>query len=100
MYGGGTIDGNGQVWWDTLNNTHVRRSIPVNHEKAHSLVTDVSIQNTGTAGGSSTTFARPIPLTVGNSTNVVIENIKEIGSPFWVSLRRLYLTLELGLMNV
>ncbi|KAJ8474976.1 hypothetical protein ONZ51_g6872 [Trametes cubensis] len=61
MYGGGTIDGNGQVWWDTLNNTH----------------------NSGTAGGSSTTFARPIPLTVGNATNVVIENIHEIGSPFW-----------------
>ncbi|KAI0325169.1 pectin lyase-like protein [Cubamyces sp. BRFM 1775] len=61
MYGGGTIDGNGQVWWDTLNNTH----------------------NSGTAGGSSTTFARPIPLTVGNATNVVVENIHEIGSPFW-----------------
>ncbi|KAI9065287.1 glycoside hydrolase family 28 protein [Trametes sanguinea] len=61
MYGGGTIDGNGQVWWDTLNNTH----------------------NSGTAGGSSTTFARPIPLTVGNATNVVIENIHEISSPFW-----------------
>ncbi|CDO70563.1 Glycoside Hydrolase Family 28 protein [Trametes cinnabarina] len=61
MYGGGTIDGNGQVWWDTLNNTH----------------------NAGTAGGSSTTFARPIPLTVGNATNVVIENIHEISSPFW-----------------
>ncbi|KAI0370532.1 pectin lyase-like protein [Pilatotrama ljubarskyi] len=61
MYGGGTIDGNGQVWWDTLNNTH----------------------NAGTAGGSSTTFARPIPLTVGNASNVVIENIREISSPFW-----------------
>ncbi|KAH9941722.1 pectin lyase-like protein [Epithele typhae] len=61
MFGGGTIDGNGQVWWDTLNNTG----------------------NSGTAGGSSTTFARPIPLTVGNATNVVVENIREIGSPFW-----------------
>ncbi|KAI0792449.1 pectin lyase-like protein [Abortiporus biennis] len=61
LYGGGTIDGNGQVWWDTLNNTH----------------------NSGTAGGSSTTFARPIPLTVGNATNVIIENITQIGSPFW-----------------
>ncbi|RDX42441.1 pectin lyase-like protein [Lentinus brumalis] len=61
LYGGGTIDGNGQVWWDTYNNTH----------------------DSGTAGGSSRTFARPIPLTVGNSTNVKIENIKQIGSPFW-----------------
>ncbi|KAI0676372.1 pectin lyase-like protein [Trametes maxima] len=48
LYGGGTLDGNGQVWWDTFNNTH----------------------NAGTAGGSSTTFARPIPLTVGNASNV------------------------------
>ncbi|KAI0631224.1 pectin lyase-like protein [Trametes polyzona] len=61
LYGGGTLDGNGQVWWDTFNNTH----------------------NAGTAGGSSTTFARPIPLTVGNATNVVVENIRQIGSPFW-----------------
>ncbi|KAI0642765.1 pectin lyase-like protein [Trametes meyenii] len=61
LYGGGTLDGNGQVWWDTFNNTH----------------------NAGTAGGSSTTFARPIPLTVGNASNVVIENIRQIGSPFW-----------------
>ncbi|CAL1699407.1 unnamed protein product [Somion occarium] len=62
LYGGGTIDGNGQVWWDTFNNTH----------------------NAGTAGGSSTTFARPIPLTVGNASNVLVENITQIGSPFWV----------------
>ncbi|OJT08832.1 hypothetical protein TRAPUB_259 [Trametes pubescens] len=61
LYGGGTIDGNGQVWWDTFNNSH----------------------NAGTAGGSSTTFARPIPLTVGNASNVVVENIRQIGSPFW-----------------
>lgn len=61
LYGGGTIDGNGQVWWDTYN---------------------VS-QNSGTAGGSSTTFARPVPLTVGNASHVVVEDITEIGSPFW-----------------
>ncbi|KAK7686032.1 hypothetical protein QCA50_010843 [Cerrena zonata] len=61
LYGGGTIDGNGQVWWDTFNRTH----------------------NAGTAGGSSTTFARPIPLTVGNASNVLVEEITQIGSPFW-----------------
>ena len=43
-------------------------------------------QNAGTAGGSSTTFARPIPLTVGNASNVLIEDITQIGSLFWVSL--------------
>ncbi|GJE94846.1 glycoside hydrolase family 28 protein [Phanerochaete sordida] len=61
LYGGGTIDGNGQVWWDAF----------------------AANPNAGTAGGSSRTFARPIPLTVGNSTNVVVEDITEIGSPFW-----------------
>jgi len=61
LYGGGTIDGNGQVWWDTFNTTG----------------------NSGTAGGSSRTFARPIPLTVGNASNVIVEDITEIGSPFW-----------------
>ncbi|KIJ62473.1 glycoside hydrolase family 28 protein [Hydnomerulius pinastri MD-312] len=59
LYGGGTLDGNGQVWWDYPNVT------------------------SGTAGGSSTLFARPIPLTVGNASNVLIEDLTQIGSPFW-----------------
>ncbi|KAH8103049.1 pectin lyase fold/virulence factor [Cristinia sonorae] len=61
LYGGGTLDGNGQLWWDTYNIS----------------------KNSGTAGGSSRTFARPIPLTVGNATNVLIEDLRQIGSPFW-----------------
>ena len=61
LYGGGTIDGNGQVWWD-YNNKAI-----------------------GTAGGSSTVFERPIPLTVGNASNVLVQNINIIQSPFWVS---------------
>ncbi|KAH7925795.1 glycoside hydrolase family 28 protein [Leucogyrophana mollusca] len=59
LYGGGTLDANGQVWWDYPNKTE------------------------GTAGGSSRSFARPVPLTVGNASNVVIEGLTEIGSPFW-----------------
>lgn len=57
----GTIDGNGQIWWDALATNH----------------------DTGSAGGSSRTFARPIPLTVGNATNVLVENLNIINSPFW-----------------
>ncbi|KAF9221196.1 glycoside hydrolase family 28 protein [Gyrodon lividus] len=60
LYGGGTLDANGQVWWDYPNKT------------------------VGTAGGSSTVFARPVPLTVGNASNVLIEDLTEIGSPLWV----------------
>ena len=62
LYGGGTIDGNGQVWYDTL----------------------AGNSNTGTAGGSSTTFARPVPSTVFESKNVLIEDLHQIASPFWV----------------
>ena len=47
---------------------------------------DHALQNAGTAGGSSTTFARPVPLTVGNASHVIVEDITEIGSPFWVCL--------------
>ncbi|KZT22387.1 glycoside hydrolase family 28 protein [Neolentinus lepideus HHB14362 ss-1] len=61
LYGGGTLDSNGQVWWDAY----------------------ATNQNSGTAGGSSRTFARPVPLTVGNATNVLIEDLTQIGSPFW-----------------
>ncbi|KAN0078074.1 polygalacturonase [Tylopilus felleus] len=59
LYGGGTLDANGQIWWDYPNKT------------------------VGTAGGSSTSFARPVSLTVGNASNVLVEDLTEIGSPFW-----------------
>lgn len=61
IFGGGTIDGNGQVWYDTFNVT----------------------QNSGTAGSSTLSFARPIVLTIGNSSNVVVEDITEIAAPNW-----------------
>ncbi|KIP03359.1 glycoside hydrolase family 28 protein [Phlebiopsis gigantea 11061_1 CR5-6] len=64
IYGGGTIDGNGQVWYDAL----------------------ASSNNKATAGASTLSFARPIPLTIGNSTNVVVENLFQIASPNWVSI--------------
>ncbi len=35
------------------------------------------------AGGSSRTFARPIPLTVGNASNIVVQDISITNSPFW-----------------
>ncbi|KAG9041854.1 hypothetical protein FS837_011650 [Tulasnella sp. UAMH 9824] len=64
LHGPGTIDGNGQIWWDTY----------------------ATSKDSGVAGGSSTTFARPIPLTVGNATNVVVEDLRIIQSPFWHQL--------------
>ncbi|KAG9312450.1 pectin lyase fold/virulence factor [Chiua virens] len=59
LYGGGTLDGNGQVWWDYVNKT-------------------VEL-----ADGSITPFLRPIPLTVGNASNVIVEDLTQIGSPAW-----------------
>ncbi|KAH9833270.1 pectin lyase-like protein [Rhodofomes roseus] len=61
LYGGGTIDGNGQVWYDTFNITG----------------------ESATAGASTRSFSRPIPLTVGNASNVVVENITQWQSPNW-----------------
>lgn len=61
LQGGGTIDGNGNIWWLYY------KLFP----------------NAGVAGGSSTTFARPVPLTIGNATNVVVKDISIINSPFW-----------------
>ncbi|KAI0732704.1 pectin lyase-like protein [Fomitopsis betulina] len=61
LYGGGTIDGNGQVWYDTFNVTG----------------------DSGTAGASTRAFSRPVPLTIGNATNVVVENITQWQSPNW-----------------
>ncbi|KIJ62472.1 glycoside hydrolase family 28 protein [Hydnomerulius pinastri MD-312] len=70
LYGGGTLDANGQVWWDYPN-------------KARLSSLECIKCTVGTAGGSSRTFARPVPLTVGNASNVLIEELTEIGSPFW-----------------
>ncbi|OCF72151.1 hypothetical protein I204_07416 [Kwoniella mangroviensis CBS 8886] len=64
LHGGGTIDANGQTWWDYY----------------------AQNKNAGVAGGSSRTFARPIPLTVGNASNVVVDDISVINSPFWHNL--------------
>ncbi|KAF8549316.1 glycoside hydrolase family 28 protein [Imleria badia] len=61
LCGGGTLDANGQVWWDYPNKT------------------------VGIAGGSSTAFARPVSLTMGNASNVLIEDLTEIGSPLWIN---------------
>ncbi|KIL00164.1 glycoside hydrolase family 28 protein [Paxillus rubicundulus Ve08.2h10] len=79
LYGGGTLHANGQVWWD----------YPHKVLASPSLITYVSPgttrQTVGTAGGSSTAFARPIPLTVGNASNVLVEDLTQIGSPLWAS---------------
>ncbi|WWC69721.1 uncharacterized protein I206_103664 [Kwoniella pini CBS 10737] len=61
LHGGGTIDANGQTWWDYY----------------------AQNPSAGVAGGSSRVFARPIPLTVGNASNVVVDDISVINSPFW-----------------
>lgn len=82
LYGGGTIDGNGQVWYDTLASSQVRaRGTP----RMRLVEFREPVQNKATAGASTRSFARPIPLTVGNATNVLVENIFQIASPNWVS---------------
>ncbi|KIM64371.1 glycoside hydrolase family 28 protein [Scleroderma citrinum Foug A] len=60
LCGGGTLNGNGQVWWDALANN-----------------------SAGVAGGSSTTFARPVLLTVGNASHVWIDGIQQVNPPSW-----------------
>lgn len=42
-------------------------------------------QSAGVAGGSSTTFARPVLLTVGNASHVWIDGIQQVNPPSWVS---------------
>ena len=61
LYGGGTIDANGQIWYNMY----------------------AADPNAGVAGGSSRTFARPIPITVANANGAIIENITYYQSPFW-----------------
>lgn len=58
--GAGIIDGNGQIWWDTL----------------HQIITPEPLV-------AAQTFARPVPHTIGNARNVVVEGIAMIASPIW-----------------
>ena len=92
MHGGGTLDANGQVWWDALASSNV---CLLGFRQCYGLIwiTDKPVQDVGVAGGSSRTFARPVPLTIGNATNVVVEDILQIGSPNWV---RYILSFNLG----
>ncbi|KII83966.1 glycoside hydrolase family 28 protein [Plicaturopsis crispa FD-325 SS-3] len=62
LHGGGTLDSNGQIWWDYMANNP---------------------GSGGVAGGSSRAFARPVPLTVFNAKNVLIHGLRSVNSPFW-----------------
>lgn len=75
MYGGGTIEANGALWWSLF----------------------AQGAGSGVAGGSSRVFARPVPLAIVNSTRVSIDNIKISNSPFWHSF--LYGSSDVSLTN-
>lgn len=75
MYGGGTIDGSGSVWWSLF----------------------AQGAGSGVAGGSSRVFARPIPLGILNSKRVSVDNIKISNSPFWHSI--LFQSSDVSLTN-
>ncbi|KAL7414444.1 pectin lyase-like protein [Mrakia frigida] len=62
LSGGGTIDANGQIWWEQFARSG----------------------NAGVAGGSSRTFSRPVPLTVGFAKDVLVKDIAIVNSPFWL----------------
>ncbi|KAL4072085.1 pectin lyase fold/virulence factor [Scleroderma citrinum] len=76
LFGGGTLNGNGQVWWDALANN----------------------QSIGVAGVSSTTFARPVLLTVGNASNVLIDGLRQVNPPSWNNL--IYQSINVTYTNI
>jgi galacturan 1,4-alpha-galacturonidase len=84
FHGGGTITANGQREW-RRRRRRLLLLLPALADASLLVWWDIfaQSQNKGVAGGSSTTFARPVPLTVGNSSNVVVEDLSIIDSPFW-----------------
>lgn len=94
MNGGGTIDGNGQIWYVRLSRSWHDQPLPsrlalsltchnpprVRTNRWERFATN---KDKGVAGGSSRTFSRPIPLVVGNASHITISDIKVVNSPFW-----------------
>lgn len=84
LHGGGTIDGNGQVWWDAFA-IDENGGVSVCHLSSIVYALSCCAYNVmlQIPAGSSRGFSRPIPLTIANAKNVLIQSIKVVQSPNW-----------------
>ncbi|MCK9548001.1 MAG: glycoside hydrolase family 28 protein [Sphaerochaeta sp.] len=90
LNGPGTLDGNGQWWWQQLAHKRAHQSGPqstIERELA-ALNPSYPIQSGG-GGGRQIQFLRPPLLQVHKSSNVIIDGLTLTNSPFW-TLHPLY----------
>lgn len=83
--GKGTINGNGQPWWDTVKEKKARKQskpeLPC--ELVLASMNPGFEGQAGGGGGRETQFLRPSLVEFSFCENVVIEGVKIIDSPFW-----------------
>ena len=82
--GNGTIDGSGQIWWDTA---HMRRNAgdgpQTEIEKMFASLNPGYEDQPGGGGGRQVQFLRPPLIQIDSSSEVTIEGLKVQNSPFW-----------------
>lgn len=83
--GKGTIDGNGEKWWNTVKEKKARKqSKPEEpYEIALAKLNPGYESQAGGGGGRETQFLRPSLVEFINCENVVVEGVKIVNSPFW-----------------
>lgn len=83
--GEGTIDGSGQSWWDVVFDRRERNVYePEMDVEKHFASLNPDYKNQpGGGGGREYQFMRPALLQIKDSSDVLIEGIRIIDSPFW-----------------
>lgn len=83
--GRGTLDGNGQPWWDLYREKRARgQSSPeLDVEKRLASLNGSYVSQTGGGGGRETQFLRPPLIQFRLCDNVSIHGVTVVNSPFW-----------------
>ncbi|MDT4762421.1 glycoside hydrolase family 28 protein [Sphaerochaeta sp. PS] len=82
--GTGTLDGNGQSWWDASRYKREFQTSPVTEmEKRLASLNPGYEDQSGGGGGRQSQFLRPPLLQIRNSASVIVEDITITNSPFW-----------------
>ena len=84
IHGKGVIDGSGQAWWDQANARRNSTDGPQSEiEKMFASLNPGFEEQPGGGGGRQVQFLRPPLVQIHECSNVTIEDVRVINSPFW-----------------
>lgn len=82
--GEGTVDGSGEIWWNTSMFKRANQPCPETELERHFASLNVGYEDQpGGGGGRQCQFLRPPLIQFQNCSNVLLEGITILNSPFW-----------------